>query len=419
MLSDRLSLSKSSLGTSLILPWQIDSVVSIKGSFRTMPNFAEGEELVQDVLVGLLDKGTEKRSKIEVSTILEDCGASVQFSSAGDYVRFEAKCLKQDLFTVLELINEQLCIPAYSQEEFDLLRNRFLAQIQRQKFDTGTQASEALSRKLFLPEHPSFALPVEQLEDLIGQTTILEVKEFGGKTIGLSDFVVVLVGDVAQVKPEDVLHTLTNGLPQRQVVERTFDRLKRVAPFSNHHIEIADRNNLDVRLGHDIGLFRRSPDYLPLFAAAFMLGGNFSSRLMSTIRDRDGLTYGIRSGLSEIGKNYPGSWITSVTLSRENVERGIRSVKNEIESFVGEPTRADALSVCKDTLSGSYAVRLSTTSGVASTLLANHEFDYPPNRIDTHPDEIAALTENDVDRAKGAHLEPGQLHVVSAGTLQE
>ena len=62
-----------------ILPWNVDSVVTLKGSFRTSPDFQKGEELIQDLLVSMLDKGTALRSKLAVAEALEDRGASIRF----------------------------------------------------------------------------------------------------------------------------------------------------------------------------------------------------------------------------------------------------------------------------------------------------------------------------------------------------
>ena len=58
-----------------ILPTPVDSVVSWHGSFCTYPDFAKGEDLLQDVAVSLLDKGTHRRDRFAVAEVLEDRGA--------------------------------------------------------------------------------------------------------------------------------------------------------------------------------------------------------------------------------------------------------------------------------------------------------------------------------------------------------
>lgn len=416
MLSDRLRQTQSEKGTCLLLPWNIDSVVSIQGSLKTSPSFERGDDLLQDFVAGMLDKGTQKRSKIELSTILENCGASIQFSSTEQHIRFSAKCLKQDVNTVLQLINEQLASPAYDENEFKLLKNRFLAQIQRQHSDTGTQSSQLLSRKMFSLDHPSFSVGTEELLRKVEEVTLEQIQEYGTRSIGCSDLAVVAVGDVSQLNETDVLNMVCGNMPSLMLENQLYERLESAPELNREHIEIADRNNLDVRIGHNLNVYKRSEDYLALFAATFMLGGNFSSHLMSTIRDRDGLTYGIRSRLSDVGLNFPGSWVTSVTLSQESVDRGIDATVEEIKTFVESPTPVETLNICKSTLTGSYTVRLSTTSGVASTILSNHENEFPVHRLDTYTDEVNSITTSEVDQAVADHLDPDRLLIVTAGT---
>ena len=52
-------------------------------------------------------------------------------------------------------------------------------------------------------------------------------------------------------------------------------------------------------LGQATGLRYRDPDALPLRVGTAVLGHGFTGRLMGTVRDREGLTYGIGAGLSE------------------------------------------------------------------------------------------------------------------------
>ena len=415
-LADRILVHSEEKGVSLVLPWDIDSVVSLRGSFRTQPDFDGGEEVIQDILVGMLDKGTQKRSKIEISALLEDCGASIHFSSSGLAIRFDVRCLKADLKTVLGLLNNQLRYPAFDEREFNLLKDRFVANIRRMEFDTSSRASDALSRLIYTPSHPSWAIPTQDLLSKIQQTTIDDVRRYWQSMVGLNDFSVVTVGDVAGFYAQDILTMAADGLTCSPVEKKEYPLGSQKDEAVTEHIEIADRSNLDVCMGHGIPVFKRSPAYLPLYLGVFALGGNFSSHLMSSIRDRDGLTYGIRSALSGIHATYQGAWITSVTMSRDKLALGIEKTKSEIRSFIEESTPERQLNTCKTTLIGSYQIQLSTTGGLAATLLSNHEDGYPLQRIDTSPLEIQSVSVEEVNAAKAKYLAPDRLHVISAGS---
>ena len=153
-LSERIISVRDKTDQALVLPWEIDSVVTLRGSFRTQPDFGAGDDLLQDLASGMLDKGTTFRSKLELAQILEDRGASIVFSPSGPHIRFSVRCLVGDLDLVIELLVEQLDSPAFDEDEFGLLKGRVLANIQRQKQETSLMAGATLSRILYQPSHP-------------------------------------------------------------------------------------------------------------------------------------------------------------------------------------------------------------------------------------------------------------------------
>ena len=73
-------------------------------------------------------------------------------------------------------------------------------------------------------------------------------------------------------------------------------------------IHIPDKTSADVYIGQSIGIDQDHKDYIPLMMAVYILGGNFSARLMQTVRDKEGLTYGIGSSISSASYKRDGYW---------------------------------------------------------------------------------------------------------------
>ena len=90
-----------------VLPWSIDSVVSVRGSYAAPVDHASGEGLKLDLLAAMLDKGTKQRSKSVIYDQLENTGASISFSSSGERIDFQVRCLARDLSPTLDLVQEQ------------------------------------------------------------------------------------------------------------------------------------------------------------------------------------------------------------------------------------------------------------------------------------------------------------------------
>jgi zinc protease len=68
-------------------------------------------------------------------------------------------------------------------------------------------------------------------------------------------------------------------------------------------------------------------------------------------------------------------------------------------------------------LIGSYLVGLSTTTGLADTILTDVQRGYGVSRVDEYPGAIKALTRNEVNDAIKKHVNPGDMVTVEAGSL--
>ena len=180
-----------------------------------------------------------------------------------------------------------------------------------------------------------------------------------------------------------------------------------------------DKSNVDVRLGHAVPIRRDHDDYSALYVGNYILGGDFAARLMSTIRDEKGLTYNIRSSLSGVTTRYAGSWQTSITLSHDAVDEGIAATKEVLRRFVEEGATEDELDAKKTTITGSYTVGLATTERLAQSILTNAERGFDVSYLDDFPEEIRALTLDDVNDAIARYFDPDALHEALAGTQPE
>jgi zinc protease len=75
------------------------------------------------------------------------------------------------------------------------------------------------------------------------------------------------------------------------------------------------------------------------------------------------------------------------------------------------------LAARKQGLVGGYLVGLSTTGGLASTLLINVQRGYDVNWLDGYPKAINALTRDQVNSAIKNHLNPNVMVSVEAGSV--
>lgn len=400
----------------LMLKTPVRSVATWKASFKSHPTFADDEDLVQGLTVSLLDKGTQRHDRFAIAEELENRGAQVQFNSDGLYIEFSGRALSEDLSDVLALVAEQLREPLFDGGEFEKSRSRIAASIQRSMESTGSQALSAMTRRLYSPAHPNYSPePTERIARL-ADIDVDDVRRYHARHFGSNHFTFVVVGDFDETQIVKTLEAQFGDWDPHNVPAR-FDAFAETVEPGTTEIPMPEKQNVDVRIGHGIDFLRDHPDYVPLYLSNYVLGGNFSARLMQTIRDEMGLTYGIRSGLYGISTDYTGHWQVAVTLSTENLTRGVDETIKEVRRFVVEGLTEEELSDKKTTIVGSFKVGLATTNGLASTLLKNAERGFDVGYLDRFPEEVESVTIERANEVVRQHIQPDRFFVAMAGML--
>ncbi|MFB6247121.1 MAG: M16 family metallopeptidase [Salinibacter sp.] len=375
---------------------------------------AAQDELRQELAVSLLDKGTEHRDRFELARVLEDCGAKLNLSSDGLYVDVSGRALVEDLPRVMDVLAEMLRAPAFEKPEFEKARAQAIAETQRRMEKTGAQASAALTRRLFGAGHPNYNAAPDAVIDRLRSLTLEDARAYHATHVGATDWTLAVVGDLDHDAVEQVVADAFadwgphEAAPSHETEAAPEDVGRSVVPMP-------DKSNVDVRLGHPVPIRRDHPDYHALYVGNYILGGNFAARLMNTVRDEMGLTYHISSGLSGVTTRYAGYWQTSVTLSQDALDEGIAATTDVIRRFVEEGATEAELDDKKTTITGSYAVGLATTRRLAQSILTNAERGFATDYLDRFPEEIRALTLEEVNEAVRTHLRPGKMHEALAG----
>ena len=400
----------------LVLPTATRDVVSFRGSFLTAPDLATPDDLVLDVLASVLDKGTRHRDRHAFADALDGRGTRLSFYADSLRIGFAGRALRSDLPDVLALAAEALREPLLDASEVQKAVDRSVAGVRRSRESTGQQAAGALARRLVGPAHPNHVYTPDREEYLVAAITPEAVREAWQKHIGADGLLLAIVGDADPGAAAAAVADRFGGWATHGGAARFEATATPEAP-GREDLFIADRASLDVRLGHAVSLRRDSPEFLAAFAAIFALGGNFSSRLMQTVRDEQGLTYGISAGLAGTAVEHDAAVSVSVSLSGEALERGIDATRAEVERFVAEGVSAEALDQTRTTLAGQHVVALATTGGLAARLLVNAERGFDVGYLDEYTARVHALTEAEVTEALRRHVRPVDLHTVVAGTI--
>jgi zinc protease len=138
--------------------------------------------------------------------------------------------------------------------------------------------------------------------------------------------------------------------------------------------------------------------------------------LMNTVRDKEGLTYNIGANMGD-DSIVDGAWEVSASFAPSLLEKGVAATRRELEKWWKDGVTDQELAARKQGLIGTYYVGLSTTSGLAETILINTQRGYDLSWLDGYPDALRALTRDQVNAAIKAHIKPGEMALVEAGSI--
>lgn len=172
-----------------------------------------------------------------------------------------------------------------------------------------------------------------------------------------------------------------------------------------------------MQIGQSLGMDSNHPEYYALAMGVFILGGNFSSRLMQVVRDELGLTYGIGAGVEGAELGTDGLWRIGATFGSTNVERGVAATLEQVERWYHDGVTQAELDAKKATVYGSYQVGLATTRGLAGAIMSTLDEGRPLTWVDDYVDRIGSLTVDEVNTAIRRWVDPDALVIAAAGNL--
>ncbi|KAF2337960.1 M16 family metallopeptidase [Flavobacterium nitrogenifigens] len=401
-------------------------VVSVKTSAKdfvtvaasiSLGNYASEtkNDIIPALTASMLSKGTTLNDKFKFSEKLQKLGVSLNVNASTFKINIGFKCLKKDLDQVIALLAEELRNPLFDTKEFENLKQQFIGNTQQDLNDPGERGSIALSQAIYPKGNPNYSLSVEDNIANIKNATLDEVKAFHKKYFGTASMRLVIVGDTdganLNVSLQKSFKNWNGGIAEKLKFEEATK-----AASKTEVVTIPEKPSAELFIGQFTGLKRADADYIPFFIGNYTLGAGFAGRLMQTVRDNDGLTYNISSGLGgniETG----GYWFVNASFNPNLFQKGLDATMVQVDKWVKNGITAEELANKKTNLIGSFKVGMSTTNGMARTILSFIERGLEPNYIDQYPKDIEKATLQQVNDAIKKYIQLDKMIIVKSGSL--
>lgn len=336
--------------------------------------------------------GTEALGKTEFEAKLDFIGAQMNTDSGMESSLMQASFAKKDTDLVLSLLHDALLTPAFSEQEFNKHKQRYLAGLLQQKESPKAVIKDYFNKLLF-KGHPYSALQGGD-NTSINDMNLDDIKTFHQRWYTPDNAAIAVVGDFDSQKMLNQLKKLFANW-QGQAPKFTLDDTISAPKQANVVlVNKSDAIESTFMIG-GLGIKRSNPDYIAVSVINTILGGRFTSWLNDELRVNSGLTYGARSTFE--AHKQGGSFYISTFTKADSTEQAMDLALKTYARLWEKGIDQDTLDSAKAYVKGQFPPRYETSGELANLLSNMYLFKFDEQFINSFSQQVNAL---DINKAK-------------------
>ncbi len=369
---------------------------------------APGKRGAINLMMATLEEGAGDLDAQGFAAAREGLAASFRFNVYDDVTTISARFLSENREQAMALLKTALLEPRFDQVAIDRVREQVLSGIRSNATDPSDIAGQNFDQMTW-GDHPYGSDRQGTLETVAGLTRD-DMLDARSRVFGLDRIFVSAVGDITAGELGLLLDDLLGGLPA--TAAPLVGRAEYLLTPGTTVIAFDTPQSVAL-FGHQ-GIKRDDPDYM----AAYVLnevfgGGGFESRLMTEVREKRGLTYGVSSFL--VPMEYGELVMGQVRSDNSRMAESLQVIRDEWIKIGRDGLTEQELQSAKTYLTGAYALRFDGNEPIARILVSMQMIDLPIDYLRTRNDQVRALTLEDVNRVAGQIYRAENLRFVVVG----
>lgn len=365
----------------------------------------------------LFFKGTEHRpTTLDISKELDGVGADFNAFTSKDYTGYYVKVASEHAELAIDILEDILFHPIFDPVEIDRERGVIIEEINMYEDNPSVTAEELVEMSLFGAKHPlgyKIAGPRENIRSVSRE----EIIRYRDEHYHNKNMVLVLAGNVS-TKAENFLKKKFAQAPTRKekmAAYKKFEYAQKSARVTVHTKPTAQSH---------LALSFPGPTYTTKDLAAAqvlstILGGNMSSRLFIQVRERQGLCYYIRSGVSPYEDM--GVFTIQAGFDTTRIEQAISGIVTEVKNLRdGIIALSDEeLAKAKEYIAGKMSLRLEDSEDVASWWGREALFGKKMRSPEESEKKIRAVTKAQVMKLAESYFQQKYANLVVVGPYEQ
>lgn len=391
------------------------SIARLNLSFKISDSDLQKNSVEISAYRALFLSGTKKLSKKTIFESLNSKGIHITTSFTSGFFNISLVCTKKYISEALLILAEIIKNGNIPQTEFVIKKHNLNESIREIKDNSRYICDSNFSRKVYHSAHPRYIkkLSVQKNEILkLTRNNVLKIR-----TSVLNEHILATSLGDAQVQKECLKFTSNIATQNNKLVQNNelLDTLRTTNSFET----VPSKTNVEVALGNTLSLTASDKDYPALMFGLNVLGkvGGFSGRLMSIVREKEGLTYGIYCKIQNLNAFTSGYWYIYTFFTPKDLKKGLSSTKREIKKIVEKGITVKELNTFKILLKNQFTIAHEST---AKTLSIYHNAllsGFSEDDLNSFYSTYEKLTKSDVNKALKKYIFPKKLVTSLAGPV--
>jgi zinc protease len=393
-----------------ILPFGDVPKVDVRLAINT-GNVDEGpkQTWLSDLAGLLLELGTSELDAVALQRRAGEWGGEVGVTVEPDTMWVGGSVLSEHAPALVELISQIVEQPRLPEKEIPRLQGDLIRQVTLAKSQPQPIADAVLAAEMYPGHAYGRMFPTEAM---IRSYDLAQVKKFLDAHVHAGRAHLYIAGKLDPAAAEKAARAAFadwrggKPAPDRRARPRTGRAI--------HFVERAGAIQSTMRVALP-GVLPTHPDYVPLLVTNRLLGGYFSSRITSNIREQKGYTYSPFSTLTT--RDGAVHWVQQADVKTDVTGAALKEIEGEMMRLGREPPPAAELDAVVANLVGTFLIGQSSRQGRLSwrRFLDLHglprDFDYVA--------QIRAVTPEAVSRMARKYIAPARMTVVIVGDSKQ
>jgi zinc protease len=398
----------------ILLAPQGDGVVRFKA---TMPVHTTEGRMLAPLYADLILRGTKSKTRKQFADAVDALGARLDITSDRVGITVSGSALVETFPKFLALVREMLEAPAFDPKELKQVHRQYLQYLEDEEDNARGRAYITFTQTLFPKNHPYCKPKTAARRAHLRMVTRKTYFDFHTAlfTTGMS---VSICGDAKSQKHMIDLFLSLGAESAPRAQARAAPSVATHTPATIYQ-SVPSKSNIELYIGNALPLTFSDPTFLPFQFGLNVLGkwGGFSGRLMSTVREKEGLTYMTYARTEGVTKTEEGVWYVATFFTPRDLDKGLASTRREIALIATKGVTEKEMTRFKELLQNQFILAHESDAAALGMYHDALASGITPDEVAAQYQAMQRLTKKTVDAALRTHLTPDHLVISGAGPI--